>query len=141
MLPGCSKTTLLDLLAIALEGFVAYCIQNDIFFSQLTVKESLSYTARLRLPRELSRRDKLKQVEIRILHSKILKEFAVKQKKLLLWLSTNLHLKNRNSCENFQKGGWIMNNNSSGDILKELKVSELNLIIITILIGIDGIIV
>ncbi|PKY21398.1 hypothetical protein RhiirB3_500355 [Rhizophagus irregularis] len=77
--------------------------------------------ARLRLPRELSRRDKLKQVEIRILHSKILKEFAVKQKKLLLWLSTNLHLKNRNSCENFQKGGWIMNNNSSGDILKELK--------------------
>ncbi|CAG8733275.1 13685_t:CDS:2, partial [Rhizophagus irregularis] len=65
MLPGCSKTTLLDLLAIVLEGFVAYCIQNDIFFSQLTVKESLSYTARLRLPRELSRRDKLKQVEIR----------------------------------------------------------------------------
>jgi hypothetical protein len=33
------------------------------------------------------------------------------------------------------------NNNSSGDILKELKVSGLNLIIITILIGIDGIIV
>ncbi|PKC10310.1 hypothetical protein RhiirA5_414516 [Rhizophagus irregularis] len=111
--------------------------KNSVYVEWHGINYSISeeHNARLRLPRELSRRDKLKQVEIRILHSKILKEFAVKQKKLLLWLSTNLHLKNRNSCENFQKGGWIMNNNSSGDILKELKVSELNLIIITILIA------
>ncbi|UZO17949.1 uncharacterized protein OCT59_009278 [Rhizophagus irregularis] len=80
---GCGKTTLLNLLGdhvgskgvqgtITLNGhkitknskrFVAYCTQDDIFFSHLTVKETLSYTARLRLPREMSRRDKLKQVE------------------------------------------------------------------------------
>ncbi|PKY60890.1 PEP carboxykinase-like protein, partial [Rhizophagus irregularis] len=80
---GCGKTTLLNLLGdrvgskgvqgtIALNGhkmtkkskrFIAYCTQDDIFFPHLTVKETLSYTARLRLPRELSRREKLKQVE------------------------------------------------------------------------------
>ncbi|PKY62048.1 hypothetical protein RhiirA4_551105, partial [Rhizophagus irregularis] len=80
---GCGKTTLLNLLGdrvgskgvqgtITLNGhkitknskrFVAYCTQDDIFFPHLTVKETLSYTARLRLPREMSRRDKLKQVE------------------------------------------------------------------------------
>ncbi|PKY38733.1 P-loop containing nucleoside triphosphate hydrolase protein [Rhizophagus irregularis] len=80
---GCGKTTLLNLLGdrvgskgvqgtVTLNGhkptkkskrFVAYCTQDDIFFPQLTVKETLSYTARLRLPREMSRRDKLKQVD------------------------------------------------------------------------------
>ncbi|GBB84166.1 hypothetical protein RclHR1_01080022 [Rhizophagus clarus] len=80
---GCGKTTLLNLLGdrvgskgvqgtLALNGhkptksskrFIAYCTQDDIFFPQLTVKETLSYTARLRLPREMSRRDKLNQVE------------------------------------------------------------------------------
>ncbi|PKY24803.1 P-loop containing nucleoside triphosphate hydrolase protein [Rhizophagus irregularis] len=80
---GCGKTTLLNLLGdrvgskgvqgtIALNGhkmtkkskrFIAYCTQDDIFFPHLTVKETLSYTARLRLPRELSRREKLNQVE------------------------------------------------------------------------------
>ncbi|CAB4418467.1 unnamed protein product [Rhizophagus irregularis] len=80
---GCGKTTLLNLLGdhvgskgvqgtITLNGhkitknskrFVAYCTQDAIFFSHLTVKETLSYTARLRLPREVLRRDKLKQVE------------------------------------------------------------------------------
>ncbi|EXX75679.1 uncharacterized protein OCT59_006902 [Rhizophagus irregularis] len=80
---GCGKTTLLNLLGdrvgkkgvqgtITLNGhkitkkskrFVAYCTQDDIFYPHLTVKETLGYTARLRLPRELSRHDKLKQVE------------------------------------------------------------------------------
>ncbi|POG62577.1 hypothetical protein GLOIN_2v1757928 [Rhizophagus irregularis DAOM 181602=DAOM 197198] len=80
---GCGKTTLLNILGdrvgskgvegtITLNGhkitknskrFVAYCTQDAIFFSHLTVKETLSYTARLRLPREVPRRDKLKQVE------------------------------------------------------------------------------
>ncbi|GBB97689.1 hypothetical protein RclHR1_03040006 [Rhizophagus clarus] len=80
---GCGKTTLLNLLGervgskgvqgtLTLNGhkptksskrFIAYCTQDDIFFPHLTVKETLSYTARLRLPREMSRRDKLKQVE------------------------------------------------------------------------------
>ncbi|GBC06325.1 hypothetical protein RclHR1_06770008 [Rhizophagus clarus] len=80
---GCGKTTLLNLLGdrvgskgvqgtLTLNGhkptkiskkFIAYCTQDDMFFPQLTVKETLSFTARLRLPREMSRHDKLKQVE------------------------------------------------------------------------------
>nr|CAG8510389.1 13218_t:CDS:10 [Entrophospora candida] len=43
--------------------FVSYCTQHDIFFPQLTVRETLKYTALLRLPRIMSKRDKLKQVE------------------------------------------------------------------------------
>ncbi|RHZ44130.1 hypothetical protein Glove_757g5 [Diversispora epigaea] len=80
---GCGKTTLLNILGnrvgkqgvsgtINLNGhrliketkrFVAYCTQSDIFFPQLTVRETLSFTARLRLPREMSRGEKLKQAE------------------------------------------------------------------------------
>ncbi|RGB42727.1 P-loop containing nucleoside triphosphate hydrolase protein [Rhizophagus diaphanus] len=80
---GCGKTTLLNILGdrvgsrgvqgtITLNGhkitknskrFLAYCTQDAIFLSHLTVKETLTYTARLRLPREVPRRDKLKQVE------------------------------------------------------------------------------
>jgi ABC-type multidrug transport system ATPase subunit len=61
---GCGKTTLLNILGdrvrskgvqgnITLNGhkptkkskrFVAYCTQDDIFFPQLTVKETLSFT-------------------------------------------------------------------------------------------------
>ncbi|CAJ0905616.1 3209_t:CDS:2 [Entrophospora sp. SA101] len=80
---GCGKTTLLNLLGnrvnsknvegtILMNGhkptkdskrFVSYCTQHDIFFPQLTVRETLKYTALLRLPRIMSKRDKLKQVE------------------------------------------------------------------------------
>ncbi|RIB11361.1 P-loop containing nucleoside triphosphate hydrolase protein, partial [Gigaspora rosea] len=80
---GCGKTTLLNVLAdrvgtkniegtIKMNGhkptkdsrrFIAYCTQEDIFFPYLTVKETLSYTSRLRLPREMSTSAKLEQVE------------------------------------------------------------------------------
>ncbi|KAG9293450.1 hypothetical protein G9A89_009174 [Geosiphon pyriformis] len=80
---GCGKTTLLNLLGNRInkkqyEGtmlvngvkltkeskrFVAYCTQDDIFFPYLTVRETLKYTALLRLPREMSRQEKLAQVE------------------------------------------------------------------------------
>ncbi|CAJ0765089.1 7597_t:CDS:2, partial [Entrophospora sp. SA101] len=78
---GCGKTTLLNLLGnrvnsknvegtILMNGhkptkdskrFVSYCTQHDIFFPQLTVRET--FKALLRLPRIRSKRDKLKQVE------------------------------------------------------------------------------
>ncbi|CAG8770522.1 15297_t:CDS:2, partial [Acaulospora colombiana] len=81
--PGCGKTTLLNILGdrvdkqgvngvIRMNGhkltkelkrFVAYCTQDDVFFSQLTVKETLDFTARLRLPRDVQKHEKLKQVE------------------------------------------------------------------------------
>ncbi|CAG8642198.1 4005_t:CDS:10, partial [Acaulospora morrowiae] len=80
---GCGKTTLLNILGdrvskrgisgtINMNGrrptketkrFVAYCAQDDIFFPQLTVRETLSFTARLRLPRDMPKREKLRQVE------------------------------------------------------------------------------
>ncbi|CAG8547496.1 37058_t:CDS:2 [Gigaspora margarita] len=80
---GCGKTTLLNVLAdrvgtkniegtIKMNGnkptkdsrrFIAYCTQEDVFFPYLTVKETLSYTSRLRLPREMPTSAKLEQVE------------------------------------------------------------------------------
>ncbi|CAF1286411.1 unnamed protein product [Rotaria sordida] len=79
---GCGKTTLLNTLAgRALNGVsgdiwfnnqrydksmkrkLAYVLQQDIFFERLTVKQQLTYTALLRLPNNLSRQDKLAQVE------------------------------------------------------------------------------
>ncbi|CAF2241320.1 unnamed protein product [Rotaria magnacalcarata] len=79
---GCGKTTLLNTLAgRALSGVtgdiwfnnqrydrsmkrkLAYVLQQDIFFEQLTVKQQLTYTALLRLPNHLSKQDKLAQVE------------------------------------------------------------------------------
>ncbi|UJR21543.1 hypothetical protein I4U23_024628 [Adineta vaga] len=79
---GCGKTTLLNTLAgRALSGVtgniwfnnqrydksmkrkLAYVLQQDLFFEQLTVKQQLTYTALLRLPNHLSKQDKLAQVE------------------------------------------------------------------------------
>ncbi|CAF1068068.1 unnamed protein product [Adineta steineri] len=79
---GCGKTTLLNTLAgRALNGVtgnvwfnnqsyersmkrkLAYVLQQDSFFEQLTVKQQLTYTGLLRLPNHLSRKDKLTQVE------------------------------------------------------------------------------
>jgi ABC-type multidrug transport system ATPase subunit len=79
---GCGKTTLLNTLAgRALSGVsgdiwfndqrydkamkrrLAYVLQEDLFFGALTVKQQLTYTALLRLPNDLSKQDKLAQVE------------------------------------------------------------------------------
>ncbi|CAB5321699.1 unnamed protein product [Rhizophagus irregularis] len=80
---GCGKTTLLNILGdrvgnkgvkgtITMNGFkptkcskryVAYCTQDDIFFPEITVKDTLGFTARLRLPRDVPLDDKLKQVD------------------------------------------------------------------------------
>ncbi|CAF1538549.1 unnamed protein product, partial [Adineta steineri] len=79
---GCGKTTLLNTLAgRSLNGVtgniwlnnqryeksmkrnIAYVLQEDIFFENLTVKQQLTYTALLRLPNSLTRKDKLAQVE------------------------------------------------------------------------------
>ncbi|CAG8803796.1 8845_t:CDS:2, partial [Gigaspora rosea] len=46
-----------------LKRFIAYCTQEDIFFPHLTVRETLTYTSRLRLPREIPISAKLEQVE------------------------------------------------------------------------------
>jgi len=79
---GCGKTTLLNTLAgRALSGVtgdiwfntqryekpmkrkLAYVLQQDLFFENLTVKQQLTYTALLRLPNDLSKSDKLAHVE------------------------------------------------------------------------------
>lgn len=39
------------------------CLQDDVLYEDLTVHETLSYAALLRLPRELSRAQKLERVE------------------------------------------------------------------------------
>ncbi|GES75117.1 ABC transporter G family member 26 [Rhizophagus clarus] len=80
---NCGKTTLLNLLGdrlgnkgvqgtITMNGlkptknsmkYLAYCTQDDVFFPQLTVKDTLSFNARLRLPRDVPLHDKLKRVD------------------------------------------------------------------------------
>lgn len=78
---GCGKTTLLNILSgRALYGVTgdvwindqryeksmkhkfAYVLQEDLFFEALTIKQQLTYTALLRLPKTMSRKDKLAQV-------------------------------------------------------------------------------
>ncbi|UJR13071.1 hypothetical protein I4U23_000095 [Adineta vaga] len=79
---GSGKTTLLNVLAgRKLDGVTGkiwinkqiyeknmkrifgYVLQEDIFFEELTVKQQFIYTALLRLPKNLSKKDKLIQVE------------------------------------------------------------------------------
>ncbi|CAF0892714.1 unnamed protein product [Adineta ricciae] len=79
---GSGKTTLLNVLAgRKLEGvsgtiwlnnqvyeknmkrMFGYVLQEDIFFEELTVKQQFTCTALLRLPKSLSKKDKLAQVE------------------------------------------------------------------------------
>lgn len=79
---GCGKTTLLNVLAGRkltgvtgniwindqpyernMKRIFAYVLQEDIFFENLTVKQQLTYTALLRLPNTLTKKDKLAQVE------------------------------------------------------------------------------
>ena len=77
---GAGKTTLMDVLAgrktggyiegdIKISGFPkkqetfarisGYCEQNDIHSPQVTVRESLIYSAFLRLPKDVSKKDKM----------------------------------------------------------------------------------
>eukprot|EP00301_Raphidiophrys_heterophryoidea_P007848 c12989_g1_i2.p1 GENE.c12989_g1_i2~~c12989_g1_i2.p1 ORF type:complete len:413 (-),score=105.43 c12989_g1_i2:1211-2449(-) len=78
---GCGKTTLLNVLAGRLEATsgsisygpykwskslkrrVGFVEQDDIVFAELTVRETLCFAARLRLPSELSLKQKLERVD------------------------------------------------------------------------------
>ena len=42
---------------------LAYVLQDDLFFGSLTVEEQLTYTALLRLPERLTRKEKLDRVQ------------------------------------------------------------------------------
>lgn len=82
---GAGKTTLMDVLAgrktggyiegdIKISGFLkkqetfarisGYCEQTDIHSPQVTVRESLIYSASLRLPREVSTKEKMVSVSV-----------------------------------------------------------------------------
>lgn len=82
---GAGKTTLMDVLAgrktsgyiegdIRISGFPkkqetfarisGYCEQTDIHSPQVTVKESLIYSAFLRLPREVGNKEKMVRIQI-----------------------------------------------------------------------------
>lgn len=89
---GAGKTTLMDVLAgrktggyiegdIRISGFPkiqetfarvsGYCEQTDIHSPQVTVKESLLYSAFLRLPKEVSTEEKLVRIHAIALYSSI----------------------------------------------------------------------
>ncbi|EME27695.1 ABC transporter, ATP-binding protein [Galdieria sulphuraria] len=42
---------------------IGYVVQDDVFFTHLTVRQTLEITARLRLPRDVSYKDKMERVE------------------------------------------------------------------------------
>ena len=78
---GCGKTTLLDALSgqrpidsgsIRLNRErlskkwrrkICYVLQQDIFFAELTLRETLTYTAMLRLPEKLPKSEKMRCVD------------------------------------------------------------------------------
>ena len=89
---GAGKTTLMDVLAgrktggyiegdISISGFPkiqetfarisGYCEQNDIHSPQVTVRESLIYSAFLRLPKEVSNEEKMVRTLICVIVSEI----------------------------------------------------------------------
>ena len=86
---GAGKTTLMDVLSgrktggyvegdIKISGFPkkqetfarisGYCEQNDIHSPQITIQESLIYSAFLRLPKEISKEEKMVSIQQFMLH-------------------------------------------------------------------------
>ncbi|CAL5430385.1 unnamed protein product [Camellia sinensis] len=57
---GCGKTTLLSLLGGRVRG-IEFVTQDDVLFPHLTVRETLTYAALLRLPKTLTKQEKEKR--------------------------------------------------------------------------------
>lgn len=112
---GAGKTTLMDVLAgrktggyiegdIRISGFPkkqetfarisGYCEQTDIHSPQVTVKESLIYSAFLRLPKEVNDKEKMVRIKIMLIAyqmyslnlTTIAKNFHLRVLSRLLWM-------------------------------------------------------